>query len=192
MKKYEFTGVEKAQGGVILHQIRAVRDFGSARAGDVGGWVVSGRNLSHDGNAWVYGDAMVYSDAMVYGDARVCGDALVYGDAWVCGDARVYGDARVCGGVWDRSPCFIQGTRWSMNVSSPDTVRCGCQDHTWKEWRDRYAEISERHNAGDVLGEYIQYFNLLCKRYGHEDCVIGQEEIAHAGTEGEARHAEEN
>ena len=168
MKKYEFTGVEKAQGGVILHQIRAVRDFGSARAGDVGGWVESGRNLSHDGNAWVYGDAMVYSDAMVYGDARVCG------------------------GVWDRSPCFIQGTRWSMNVSSPDTVRCGCQDHTWKEWRDRYAEISERHNAGDVLGEYIQYFNLLCKRYGHEDCVIGQEEIAHAGTEGEARHAEEN
>lgn len=88
------------------------------------------------------------------------------------GNARVYGDARVYGGRWETSPCYIQGTRWSISISSPDTVRCGCQDHTWREWHDRYLQISRKHDAEDVLEEYIRYFNLLCDMYGHEDCKI--------------------
>ena len=146
MKKYEYTGEQKEISGVTLHQIRAVRDFGGVHAGEIGGWIGSEKNLSHKNDAWVFGDA------------------------------RVYGRARVYGGKWEHSPCFIQGTRWSMNVSSPDTVRCGCQDHSWEEWHNHYAEISRSHNGDDVLDEYIQYFNLLCGLYGHEDCTIVREE----------------
>lgn len=72
--------------------------------------------------------------------------------------------------------CCIQGTRWTINISSPHTVRCGCQNHTWQEWHDHYAEISKEHGADDVLEEYIRYFNLLCEMYGHEDCKIEREE----------------
>ena len=108
MKKFEFTGETKTLlDGTVLHRIKAlVRiDFKKANVevGDIGGWIEKEDNLSHDGNAWVFGDAEVYGDAWVYGDARVCGDARVYGDAWVygnarvCGDAEIYGDARVCG-----------------------------------------------------------------------------------------------
>ena len=98
MRKYEFTGKEKTlENGTVLRQIKAVRSFEIVKNGDIGGWIEKESNLSHDGNAWVYGDARVYGDAQVYGDARVYGDAQVYGDARVCGDARVYGDARVCG-----------------------------------------------------------------------------------------------
>ena len=43
-------------------------------------------NLSHEGNSWVFGDALVYGDALVSGNAKV------YGDAWVSGDAQVFGD----------------------------------------------------------------------------------------------------
>lgn len=82
------------------------------------------------------------------------------------------GNAWVYGGGWEKSPCYIQGTRWAINISSPDTVQCGCQNHTWWEWHDRYAEISAEHGGGDVLDEYIQYFNLMCGLYGHEDCRI--------------------
>lgn len=35
-------------------------------------------NLSHDGNAWVFGDAWVYGNAQVFGDAWVFDDAQVY------------------------------------------------------------------------------------------------------------------
>lgn len=138
MRKYEFTGETKAFLNKTLHRIRAIVDFGTVHAGDVGGWVEKEENLNH------------------------------------CGNAKVYGDAEVYGGKWDKSPCFIQGTKWSINISSPNTVRCGCQDHTWQKWHDSYAAISRLHNADDVLKEYIRYFNLLCDMYGHEDCKISR------------------
>jgi len=160
MKKYEFTGEEQEVIGRTLRRIRAVRDFAGVHSGDIGGWIESEENLSHADNAWVSGDAWVYDNA------RVSGDALVYGDA------KVYGDAQVYGGAWPHSPFFVQGTRWSFNITSPNIVRCGCQKHTWQEWHDRYDEISKKHEADDVLSEYIRYFNLACELYGHEDCKI--------------------
>ena len=84
-RKYEFTGEIMECMGRTLHRIRAVRDFGDVKAGDLGGWIETESNLSNDGNAWVYGDAWVY------GNARVYGDAWVYGNARVSGNAMVYG-----------------------------------------------------------------------------------------------------
>ena len=63
MKKYEFTGEVKILLGHRLHQIRAVVAFGSIEAGKIGGWIEKEENLSHQGNAWVYGDAEVWGDA---------------------------------------------------------------------------------------------------------------------------------
>ena len=102
MKKYILTEESKQIGGITLHRIQALKSFGDVKEGDLGGWIEKEENLSHDGNAWVYGIAEVYGNAWVYGNARVCGNARmygnarVYGDARVCSDARVYGDARVC------------------------------------------------------------------------------------------------
>ena len=192
MRKYEFTGETKVFLNKTLHRIRAIVDFGTVHAGDVGGWVEKEENLNHcgtawvsgnawvsgtakvSGNAWVSGNAKVSGTACVSGDAWVSGDAKVSGTAWVRGNAKVSGDAKVSGGKWDKSPCFIQGTRWSINISSPNTVRCGCQEHTWQKWHDSYAAISRLHGADDVLEEYIRYFNLLCGMYGHEDCKINR------------------
>ena len=92
-----------------LWRIRACKDFGNVKKGEVGGLVESEKNLSHEGNCWVtddakvfgnarvYGDAQVNGEAMVYGDAQVYGNALVTGGAHVYGNARVYGDAQVDG-----------------------------------------------------------------------------------------------
>lgn len=88
---------------INLYRIRALKDFSDIKAGTLGGYVENEDNLSHDGNAWIYGNARVYGDAKVYGNARVCGDAEVYGNARVYDDAKIYGnacvgsDARVCG-----------------------------------------------------------------------------------------------
>lgn len=60
MKKYEFTGETKEFLGHTLHRIRAVIDFGDVKAGDLGGWIEKEENLSHEGNAWVCGNAEVW------------------------------------------------------------------------------------------------------------------------------------
>ena len=97
MKKYELTGETKKTFRHTIHRIRALRDFGNVRKGDLGGWIERERNLSQTGNAWVYGNAEVYDNAWVFGDAKVYDNAWIYGDAKVFGNALVYGNAWVCG-----------------------------------------------------------------------------------------------
>jgi len=96
MKKYKLTDETKIASGTTLRRIEALRDFGIVKSGDLGGWVESENNLSHNGNCWIYNDALVSGDAKVFDDARVFGYARVYGNARVFGNARVYGHAWVC------------------------------------------------------------------------------------------------
>ena len=102
MKKYELTTETLHFAGRTLHRIKAVKDFGSVKAGQFGGWIESEENLSQADNAWVYNNAKVFDKARVYGDAavsddaKVCGYAAVFDNAKVCGYAAVSDNARVC------------------------------------------------------------------------------------------------
>ena len=84
IKKFELDLSSKiTMFGIELFRIKALISFDNVKKGELGGYVEKEENLSHSGNAWVYGDARVSGDARVYGNARVSGDA------WVSGDARV-------------------------------------------------------------------------------------------------------
>ena len=115
MKKYELTEETFTVFGKTLYRIRAVRDFGSVKTGEFGGYIEKEENLSHFGNAWISGDAWVYGDARVSGNAWIYGDARVFGNAWVYGDARVsgnawiYGDARVFDNAWISGNAKVYG-----------------------------------------------------------------------------------
>lgn len=95
MKKYELTTETLQFAGLTLHRIKAVKNFGSVKAGELGGWIESEENLSQADNAWVYNNAKVFDKARVYGDAAVSDDAKVCGYAIVHDNARVYGNAEV-------------------------------------------------------------------------------------------------
>ena len=84
-------------GNHTLRRIRALRDFGAVKAGDLGGYVQSEENLSHEGACWVANEAKVCVDAQVYDQAQVYDHAKVGGQAAVCGDAVVGGEALVGG-----------------------------------------------------------------------------------------------
>ena len=71
MKKYELTSETKIVFGHILYRIKALSSFGYVSAGDLGGFLESEKNLSQNGNAWVYGNAEVYGSARVSGNAEV-------------------------------------------------------------------------------------------------------------------------
>ncbi len=65
-KKYELVPDRQViVAGTTLYRIRALKDFGSVKAGDLGGFVGSERNLSHEGTCWVADDAQVYDGAVV-------------------------------------------------------------------------------------------------------------------------------
>ena len=63
--KYELTDNVKTVADRTLHQIRALRDIPrhAVKAGDLGGWIETENNLSHDGDCWISGNASVWGDA---------------------------------------------------------------------------------------------------------------------------------
>jgi hypothetical protein len=76
-------------GDRTVYRIRALRDFGDVRRGDLGGYIESEANLDHNGECWV-GDVV-----QVYGPhGRVQDNGRVSGESWVLG--RVDGDAQIC------------------------------------------------------------------------------------------------
>lgn len=95
MKKYEMTSNVKEFFGHKLYQIKALKDFGNVKAGDLGGYIEKEENLSHEGNAWVYDEAQVFDNALVYGDAWIFCDACVFGKARIFGNACIFDEALI-------------------------------------------------------------------------------------------------
>ena len=114
-----------------LYRIRALKDFHNVKKGKFGGYIASERNLSQEGEAWVYSDARISGDARILGNARIAGDAWVLGDAWVSGDAWVLGDAWVSGDARISGDAWVLNRRsvvWFSNVGTENgtlTVYCG-------------------------------------------------------------------
>ena len=115
-KKYELTDDVIRETGrdgypAFLYRIKALRDFKCGgtcvHAGDLGGYIESEDNLSHEGSCWVFDDAKVYDSARVSDDAcvsvtaevsayaEVYDQAVVSDYAVVRGHAKVYGAAKV-------------------------------------------------------------------------------------------------
>ena len=129
MIKYEFTG-EKVG---TLKRIRALRDFGGVKAGELGGWIESESNLSHSDNAWIS------DNAQVNGNARVSNNARVNGNAQVNSNARVYGINRS-----DRY-CFC----YVPDKDGVFRVIAGCRYFTMAEAREHWANT----RGGTPLGD---------------------------------------
>lgn len=106
-KKYEFTDETIMYCGEFLHRIRAIKNFGDVRRGNLGGFIQKEENLSHEGDCWIYNDAKVYNNAKIYdnagindnvvihGNAKVFGNVSVYGNALIQDNAKVYGNAKI-------------------------------------------------------------------------------------------------
>lgn len=101
-KKYIITD-EKHPIQHSAHRIKAVRNFGIIKEGELGGYIQDEKNLSHSNLAWVGDNAVILDNASVFGNAYVSGksvisqNAKVYGDANVGGNSSMYGVSKVSG-----------------------------------------------------------------------------------------------
>lgn len=94
-KKYELVLDDTIEfEGHTLFRVRSQSYFGKVEIGDLGGYVKSEKNLSHEGNAWVMDDAKVYDNAQVSGNAKVCENV------WISGNTHVTGNAEATRDTW--------------------------------------------------------------------------------------------
>lgn len=99
VRKYDLTNDSIKVNGIKLYRIVALRDIRYVKAGDIGGYIQDDCNLSHNGSAWVAGDARVYGGAWISGGGLVYQRATVHDEAWVSGDSRIFGNAVIRGGA---------------------------------------------------------------------------------------------
>ena len=166
-KKFELTGEFILFFGIKLFRIRALIDFGDVKSGDLGGYIENEINLSHNDDAWVYGNTKVYGNALVCDNAIVCGNAKVYDDVWIYGNSRVCGDANVCGDalIYDNGDYTTIkgfGTTFRTNTffrckDKRIRVVCGCFYGTINQFRKQIKKTRE----GKIAKEYLMIANLM-------------------------------
>ena len=153
MKKFELTAEFVTNVfGEKLFRIKALVAFGNVEKGELGGFIEKEDNLSHDGNAWVYGDAQVSGNARVYGDARVSGNAWVYGDADY---ATVKGFGR-----------FFRATTFFRCKDKILRVQCGCFYGDLEQFREI---VKKTHGDSKRAKEYLAIADLMELHFAEEE-----------------------
>ena len=148
-KKYELTDETKIVNERTLHRIRALKDFGSVRAGDLGGWVEKEGNLSQLGACWVAENAQVCENAQVAENAQVYGHALVCGNAVITGCMYIQKkrDCLTVGPVGSRNDFATFAKDKNRNVS----VSCGCFYGTLDKF---FEKVGKTHGNNLFAKEY--------------------------------------
>ena len=164
MKKYELTDETIEYIGHTLHRIRAVRSFGDVKKGELGGFIESEFNLTHEGNCWVAENARIFGDAQVFGKAEVNGKAVVCGDAQVFGKARIYDNAQVSGDAQVFGKAEVSGKA----IVCGDAVVAGTNDYiVFKNWwsSGRHFTWTRSNNMWKVGCFYGKGEELIAKAY---------------------------
>ena len=158
-KKYELTDETIEYCGKTLHRIKAIRNFGNVKVGDLGGFIEKEDNLSHDNNAWIS------DNAKVYGNAKVSINALVFGNAQVSDNARVFGNAQVSGDAKiTKTSDYITFSGFGSHLDhhitmyrqNDDIGVCGCFCGTIDEFESRVKSV---HGDSKYAKEYLSLIN---------------------------------
>ena len=72
-----------------VYRIRALKNFGDVKAGDLGGYVSSQDNLGRSGTCWVYDDSVVAGTGKVMGNSQVRDHSFIYSGVHVRGNSVV-------------------------------------------------------------------------------------------------------
>lgn len=101
LKKYEIVKDNfKEIYGIKVYRIRALKDIENRhqniKAGDLGGYVQSERNLSQNNNCWIFDDAIVFDNANVIQNANICDHAQISDNAIIMGYATIMGHSKIC------------------------------------------------------------------------------------------------
>ena len=123
--KYEITDIAHEKYP-FLHRIRALRDIGNVRIGDLGGFVESEDNLSFEAGdtAWIFDDAIAAGCAVVDKASRLRERAVVCGEAYISQGSVLYDDAKAEDSAYIRGAVLKGHARASGNamiLNSSDT-----------------------------------------------------------------------
>ena len=169
MKKYELTEDTSIYSGRKVHRIKALRDFGNVKKGELGGWIESESNLSQNDKCWVYDRASVSEAAVVEGDAILFGDVEIWGEAVIGGDVTIGGYVQIGDNAkisketdYATVKGFGRQCRSTIFHRCKDgivRVRCGCFYGTIEEFQKAVCKTHK--NNEKMKQEYLKIAELM-------------------------------
>ena len=124
MEKYELIKESKTYfEGREIFRIRALKNFGTVKAGDVGGWVCSENNLSQEGDCWIYNEAkcldnaMIFDNAKMYDNSVMCNNAKMYNNAIMLNNSTMFDSSR----MYDNSTMFNNAMMFDNSIMLNDS-----------------------------------------------------------------------
>lgn len=112
---------EEIYDNIFAYRIQALKDFDDVKSGDIGGFVQSEKNLSQEGNCWIYDNASAINDSIILDNAKIkdkayiADNAIIYGNAivldepYIIGRANVFENAKISGSTYIDDDALIHG-----------------------------------------------------------------------------------
>jgi hypothetical protein len=126
-----------------LHRIRALRDFGDVKRGQIGGFVENAFNLAQYGECWIYDDAFACRNSKISGNAKLFNKSTARGGC-VTGGAQLFDDALIDDGIICDNAKLSQGAWYRGGRLSGDT--------TFIPWPWRHVVEGDFHDGVPAAG----------------------------------------
>ncbi len=160
MKKYILTNETQKFSGKRVHRIRAAKDFGTVKKGDIGGWVEAEKNLTQTGFSWIGGNAIVVDNAVVRDNAVVEGHALICDNAKILGDSHIGGNSVISGNTTINGKSSAFGNSIVINQSAVcGNAVSGIESNKINDFDDRIHACCNRIEelAENFLAEFSRF-----------------------------------
>jgi len=160
-----------------LFQIKALKDFGHIKKGQLGGFVQSEHNLSQEGNCWIYPNASasdksrVLDNAILRDFASLKDHARIYNRAVMLDNAKLEGFTSLAGDVIMKDNSFMEGY---ASAEADDVI---CRSPGYLHLDNVRITITDKYVTLDYIGGADHYrkrewFNItdeeLDKKVGYE------------------------
>ena len=142
-----------------LYRVKALKDFGYVKKGDIGGYVENPNNLSHKGYCWVYDDAKVYNEARICGNAQVSNCAVIDGNARICGNAQVSNCAVIDGNAQIHGDSEV----WGYAIIRDNALIYGDSVINGNAFIGGYTEIKTGSHIGYIDEKFKNVLYIQCK-----------------------------
>lgn len=111
MDKYKLTNDKINLDGIDLYAIIALKNFGDVKAGDIGGHIESLKNLSQEGNCWIYPNNIIAGDCQVIENCKINGELKIIGGNFMFGN-----DNLITGDLYAREGVHISGHAYQEDL----------------------------------------------------------------------------
>ena len=184
MKKYELIKEGKDYFAEReMFRIRALKDFGNVKAGDIGGWVCSYNNLSQEGDCWIYDNAKcldnarIFDNAMMFDNAIMFGNSVMYDNAVMLNNSIMYNNSKMYdeARMYDNAVMFndsiiYSNSRMYGNAVMYDTATMGKDKLLYGSINKSYKKIFQHHCGKRLLTAILTEENEILYSVG---CQIG-------------------